>query len=97
MVRKRVVVSGIVQGVFFRDTCRREALAHGVSRWVPNLPEGDVEAPFEGGEDAVAAMVRWARTGPAAAEVRAVEVREETAAPEELCGFEERSIPRDAC
>ncbi|WP_328929566.1 acylphosphatase [Streptomyces sp. NBC_00190] len=96
MVRKRVIVSGIVQGVFFRDTCRREALAHGVSGWVRNLPDGDVEAWFEGGEDAVAAMVRWARTGPAAAEVRAVEVREVTGTPEELFGFEVRSTPRDA-
>ncbi|MGW0753636.1 acylphosphatase [Streptomyces sp. NPDC002587] len=96
MVRKRVIVSGTVQGVFFRDTCRREALAHGVSGWVRNLPDGDVEALFEGGEDAVAAMVRWARTGPATAEVRAVEVREETGTPQDLPGFEVRPTPRDA-
>ncbi|MCX5610325.1 acylphosphatase [Streptomyces sp. NBC_00047] len=96
MVRKRVIVSGTVQGVFFRDTCRREALAQGVSGWVRNLPDGDVEALFEGGEGAVAAMVRWARTGPPAAEVCAVEVREETAVPEELRGFEVRPGPRDA-
>ncbi|MEU9304722.1 acylphosphatase [Streptomyces sp. NPDC048269] len=96
MVRKRVIVSGAVQGVFFRDTCRREALAQGVSGWVRNLPDGDVEALFEGAEGAVAAMVRWARTGPAAAEVRAVEVREETPAPVELLGFEVRPTPRDS-
>ncbi|MEU9233711.1 acylphosphatase [Streptomyces subrutilus] len=95
MVRKRVIVSGTVQGVFFRDTCRREALAQGVSGWVRNLPDGDVEALFDGGEGAVEAMVRWARTGPPAADVRAVEVREE-AAPEELRGFEVRPTPRDA-
>lgn len=96
MVRKRVIVSGTVQGVFFRDTCRREALAHGVSGWVRNLPGGDVEALFEGSEAAVAEMVRWARTGPPAADVRAVEVREETPAPEELRGFEVLLIPREA-
>lgn len=95
MVRKRVIVSGTVQGVFFRDTCRREALAHGVSGWVRNLPDGDVEALFEGAEDAVEAMVRWARTGPPAAEVRGVEVHEETAVPEEPRGFEVRTDPRD--
>lgn len=96
MVRKRVIVSGTVQGVFFRDTCRREALAHGVSGWVRNLPDGGVEALFEGGEAAVEAMVRWAHTGPPAADVRAVDVREETAAPEELRGFEVRLTHRDA-
>ncbi|WP_329376539.1 acylphosphatase [Streptomyces sp. NBC_01351] len=95
MVRKRVIVSGVVQGVFFRDTCRREALAHGVSGWVRNLPDGDVEALFEGGEDAVEAMVRWSRTGPAAAVVRAVEVHEEPVAPEAPSGFDVRPTPRD--
>ncbi|MFF8268525.1 acylphosphatase [Streptomyces sp. NPDC016562] len=94
MVRKRVIVSGTVQGVFYRDTCRREAVARGVSGWVRNLPDGEVEALFEGDEDAVAAMVRWARTGPPEAEVRAVEVREETAAPQEPRGFEVRPTPR---
>lgn len=93
MVRKRVIVSGVVQGVFFRDTCRREALARGVSGWVRNLPDGDVEALFEGDGEAVAAMVRWARTGPPAAVVRGVEVREETAEPEELRGFDVRATP----
>lgn len=96
MVRKRVIVSGTVQGVFFRDTCRSEALAQGVSGWVRNLPDGDVEALFEGEEGAVEAMVRWARTGPAGADVRAVEVREDTAAPQEPHGFEVRPTPRDA-
>ncbi|MEW2135759.1 acylphosphatase [Streptomyces sp. NPDC005409] len=94
MVCKRVIVSGTVQGVFYRDTCRREAVARGVSGWVRNLPDGDVEALFEGDEDAVAAMVRWARTGPPAAEVRAVEVREETAASRGPRGFEVRPTPR---
>ncbi|MBT2408442.1 MULTISPECIES: acylphosphatase [unclassified Streptomyces] len=93
MVRKRVIVTGRVQGVFFRDSCRSAALEHGVSGWVRNLPDGDVEAVFEADEDAVARMVRWAHTGPSAAEVNGVEVREEAPAPEELTGFEVRPTP----
>ncbi|MGT2531964.1 acylphosphatase [Streptomyces nojiriensis] len=94
MVRKRVIVSGTVQGVFFRDTCRGEALAHGVSGWVRNLPGGDVEALFEGDEAAVAAMVRWARVGPPAAVVRAVEIHEAAPAPPGPAGFQVRPTPR---
>ncbi|MFB6618945.1 acylphosphatase [Streptomyces sp. NPDC056367] len=93
MVRKRVIVSGTVQGVFFRDTCRSEAVAHGVSGWVRNLPDGGVEALFEGAEDAVAEMVAWARTGPPAAVVRAVEVHDEPAAGVRPDGFEVRPTP----
>ncbi len=84
-VRRRVVVSGQVQGVFFRDTCRREAARHGVSGWVRNCPDGTVEAVFEGPEDAVAAMVAWARRGPAHAVVDDVRTFEET--PEGSTGF----------
>lgn len=96
MVRKRVIVSGWVQGVYFRDTCRREALEHGVAGWVRNLPDGDVEAVFEGDEGPVVRMVRWAHTGPPGAEVRGVEVRDETPAPEQLSGFEVRPTPRSS-
>jgi acylphosphatase len=76
-VRRRVVVSGQVQGVFFRHTCRREALRRGVTGWVRNCPDGTVEAVFEGPEDAVSAMVAWARAGPAHAVVDDVQVTEE--------------------
>jgi acylphosphatase len=48
MVRYRVLISGRVQGVFFRDACRRMAREHGVAGWVRNLPDGQVEAVFEG-------------------------------------------------
>ncbi|MEU2262587.1 acylphosphatase [Streptomyces sp. NPDC019645] len=92
MVRKRVVVSGTVQGVFYRDTCRRVAEEHGVSGWVRNLADGRVEAVFEGGPDAVETLVRWARLGPPSAEVRAVEVWDEE--PERLVGFEVRHSAR---
>ncbi len=91
VVRRRVVVSGDVQGVYFRDTCRREAQARRLAGWVRNLPDGSVEAVFEGPPDAVARLVDWARHGPAGADVRGVEVREEPA--EGLPGFEIRRTP----
>lgn len=47
VIRYRVLISGRVQGVFFRDTCRRVAQQHGVNGWVQNLPDGKVEAVFE--------------------------------------------------
>ena len=73
---RRVVVRGLVQGVFFRDTCRREAMAHDVVGWVSNEPDGTVHAHFEGPEPAVAHLVRWAHQGPRNAIVERVEVTE---------------------
>ncbi len=84
-VRRRVVVHGHVQGVFFRDTARREASRHGVSGWVRNTPEGTVEAVFEGDPDAVSTMVDWAHAGPDRAQVSRVDVNEEV--PEGLSDF----------
>jgi acylphosphatase len=83
-----VLVSGTVQGVFFRDTCRRIAGQQGVAGWVRNLPDGRVEAVFEGDPEDVGRMVGWARGGPAEAEVTSVEVLDEPA--EGLRGFEIR-------
>jgi acylphosphatase len=77
MIRRRVVVSGQVQGVFFRDTCRRRAQSYGVTGWVRNCPDGTVEAVFEGEPRAVEAVIEWVRSGPPAAEVSRVEVTEE--------------------
>ncbi|MEK6278126.1 MAG: acylphosphatase [Actinomycetota bacterium] len=85
MVRRRVVVHGRVQGVFFRDTMRRMAESRGVAGWVTNRPDGAVEAAFEGEADAVEAMVRFAHEGPRGATVERVEVSEEE--PEGLSGF----------
>jgi len=85
VVRRRVLVSGQVQGVYFRDTCRREALAAGVAGWVRNLYDGRVEAVFEGESAAVERLVTWAHSGPRWAQVARVEVREEK--PEGLSGF----------
>jgi acylphosphatase len=87
-VRRRVVVRGYVQGVFFRNTCRREANARGVGGWVTNRPDGAVEAVFEGEPDAVAVMVDWCRRGPRGADVERVEETSEE--PEGLARFEIR-------
>jgi acylphosphatase len=82
------VVSGRVQGVFFRDTMRRRAESAGVAGWVRNTPEGDVEAVFEGEPEAVERMVGFSRRGPKRAEVASVEVVDEE--PAGLAGFEVR-------
>ena len=86
--RRHVVVHGYVQGVFFRDSCRREANTRGVAGWVTNRPDGAVEAVFEGEPDAVAGMVEWCRRGPRGADVDAVEETSEE--PEGLTRFEIR-------
>jgi acylphosphatase len=78
MVRTRVVVTGLVQGVFYRDTCRREARRLGVAGWVANRDDGAVEAVFEGPEDAVADLLAWASRGPAQARVDDVRTEQET-------------------
>ncbi|HTL85753.1 MAG TPA: acylphosphatase [Acidimicrobiia bacterium] len=72
VVRVRVVVTGRVQGVWFRDSCRTEARALGISGWVRNRGDGAVEAEFEGPEAAVDRMVAWCETGPPRARVDAV-------------------------
>jgi acylphosphatase len=77
VIRRRVVAHGLVQGVFFRDTCRRQAWAQRVAGWVTNREDGAVEAVFEGEPSAVQAMVEWARKGPPHAYVNKLEVIEE--------------------
>ena len=82
------MVHGRVQGVFFRDTCRREARRLGVTGFVRNVGDGTVEAVFEGDPDAVSTMVDWAHVGPDRAQVVRVDVAEEE--PEGLTDFEVR-------
>lgn len=77
MVRRRVLVSGRVQGVWFRESCRREAEAHGVAGSVTNRPDGRVEAVLEGEPAAVEALVSWCGRGPSYAVVTSVEVHDE--------------------
>lgn len=88
VVRRRVVVRGRVQGVFFRDSCRREARRRGLAGWVSNRPDGAVEAVFEGEPEAVTALVDWCERGPRGADVDGVDAREEE--PEGLSGFDVR-------
>jgi acylphosphatase len=85
IIRRRVVVAGLVQGVYFRDTCRREALARNVAGWVRNRRDGAVEAVFEGAEPDVERMLRWIRHGPEDAVVKTVTVFEEE--PDGVTGF----------
>jgi acylphosphatase len=85
VTRRRVVVRGRVQGVFFRDSVRERAQADGVAGWVANRDDGAVEAVFEGEEVAVRGLVEFCREGPDRAEVRDVEELEEQ--PEGLDGF----------
>jgi acylphosphatase len=85
MIRRRVLVHGHVQGVFFRDSTRRLAEREGVAGWVRNRPDGAVEAVFEGEPEAVERLVRFMREGPRGAQVDRAEVTEEE--PEGLRGF----------
>jgi acylphosphatase len=88
VIRRRVVIAGLVQGVLFRDSTRRLARQHGVSGWVANRRDGNVEAVFEGDLDAVERLVSFSREGPRGARVDSVEVVEEE--PAGITGFEVR-------
>jgi len=87
-VRRRVVVQGRVQGVWFRGATEERARALGLAGWVRNRPDGKVEAVFEGARDAVEAALAFCRTGPPAARVEQVDVADEP--PEGLDGFRVR-------
>jgi acylphosphatase len=80
MKRVRVLVSGKVQGVFFRGECADTANHHGVTGFVRNLPDGRVEAAFEGPDEAVDAMVTWCHQGSSWARVDSVEVEAQSQA-----------------
>ena len=87
--RIHVLVSGQVQGVFFRAECGSRARERGVAGFIRNLPDGRVEAAFEGQPEAVDEMVAWCRTGPQQASVTSVEV-----ADQEPTGESEFSVVR---
>ncbi|MBI5429462.1 MAG: acylphosphatase [Nitrosomonadales bacterium] len=70
----RLVIHGRVQGVFFRDSMRREALSLGVSGWVRNRSDGTVEASVQGETAAVDAIVHWVHRGPQYARVEQVDI-----------------------
>jgi acylphosphatase len=75
--RAHVYITGTVQGVYFRESTRRQAEQLNVRGWVKNLPDGRVEAVFEGTAFAVQSLIAWCRTGPEGASVRHVESIEE--------------------
>ena len=85
VVRRRVVVRGRVQGVWFRESARRRAEELGVSGWVRNTTDGTVEAELEGAADDVAVLVSWLGLGPPQARVDSVDVEEQ--APRDEPGF----------
>jgi acylphosphatase len=85
MVRRRLVIHGRVQGVFFRDTLRRAAEEAGVAGWARNTSAGTVEVVLEGDTDAVERVVAFAHRGPEGASVERVETSDED--PEGLTGF----------
>jgi acylphosphatase len=85
MIRRRVIVQGHVQGVFFRETTRRHAGRLGVAGSARNLPDGTVEVVAEGEREAVERLVELCREGPRGARVDWVDVEAEE--PEGLSGF----------
>jgi acylphosphatase len=87
-VRAHVFISGRVQGVGYRFSTIEQADNLGVTGWVRNLPDGRVEAVFEGNQAAVEEMIRWCHRGPRSAVVKDVAVEYEE--PEGLRGFETR-------
>lgn len=84
-VRRRLVVHGRVQGVFYRESCRREAARLGIAGSARNRADGTVEVVIEGEADLVAQLERWCRVGPPSAVVTRVDVRDEPV--EGLLGF----------
>jgi len=84
-IRRRLVVRGQVQGVFFRDSTRRRADSLGVAGWAANRADGAVEVVLEGPPDAVERVAEFARRGPSRARVDSVDDSEEE--PEGLTGF----------
>ena len=81
----RLIIHGRVQGVFFRDSMRREACKLNVSGWVRNRSDGSVEAAVHGEPAAVDAIVQWAHRGPPHAEVERVDIQPDTG---NYAGFE---------
>jgi acylphosphatase len=81
----RVIISGRVQGVFFRASCARLAEDLGISGWVRNLPQGQLEAVFQGPDAAVDEMLAWCRHGPPDARVDGLDVLAE--GPMQRTGF----------
>ena len=93
VIRCRVIVSGRVQGVFFRETTRQTAQAADVAGWVRNLTDGTLESVFEGPSDVVEQLVDFCRTGPSNARVDEITVTEETPTGATTFVFEQTGAP----
>lgn len=89
IIRQRVVISGMVQGVFFRVRTQEKARDFGLTGWVKNKADGSVEAVFEGAPEKVEAIIKWCRQGPSGAQVTDVTVSPEEATSSDT-GFEIR-------
>jgi acylphosphatase len=89
MKTQRLLIKGRVQGVWFRESMRREAERLGVTGWVRNTPDGAVEAVVQGPAEAVDALIEWARSGPPMARVDGVEI-EASETHDPLSEFEKR-------
>jgi acylphosphatase len=76
-IRRRLIIQGRVQGVWFRESTRREAAGLGVYGWVRNRPDGTVEVLVEGPEEKVEKLVLWCHHGPSSAMVSSVHEKEE--------------------
>jgi acylphosphatase len=87
-MRRRIIVRGRVQGVFFRDSLRRLAQQRNVSGWVANRWDGTVEAVLEGNADDVERLIEFAHRGPRGAQVESVDVFDEE--PEGVSDFSVR-------
>ncbi len=87
-MRRRIVLTGRVQGVFFRASVQEAARNADVAGWAANRPDGAVEVVLEGPPAAVESVTGYCRTGPVNARVDSVEVSAEEA--EGLSGFETR-------
>lgn len=74
MVRARILINGVVQGVFFRSEIEQEAQELSVKGWVRNLPDGRVEAVFEGEKESVIRVIEFCKRGPYGAKVTGVDV-----------------------
>ncbi|MDD4237785.1 MAG: acylphosphatase [Desulfotomaculaceae bacterium] len=73
-VRAHLIITGVVQGVYYRVTARQEARALGINGWVKNRPDGAVEAVIEGNREKVVKFIDWSRQGPSASQVSGVQV-----------------------
>jgi len=90
VVTLHLKIQGRVQGVWFRESMRREAVRLGINGWVCNRPDGSVEATIQGPADAVNALVKWAHAGPPLAQVQHV-ARTSIVTPDLFSTFEKRA------